>query len=130
MTGRITLWKSDYKDFKGLWYASRYCKEHAVKIGKNFIVFEGCNPYEVIKYPLIQKEAEKLSYSDWLSFCKSISNDLSEREKAQLKRIEERINNLEIDMPRAAQQISDALIYPRGHVVRQKIFTLLAGERW
>jgi len=33
MTGRITLWKSDYKDFKGLWYASQYCKNYTVKIG-------------------------------------------------------------------------------------------------
>lgn len=130
MTGRITLWKSDYKDFKGLWYASQYCKSHTVKIGKNFIVFEGCNPYEIIKYPLIQKNAEEFSYNDWQSFCKTISNDLTAEEREQLRKIKERVDNLEIDMPRAAQQISDALVYPRGHVIRQKVFTLLAGERW
>ena len=97
---------------------------------KNFIVFEGCNPYEIIKYPYIQKNAEEFSYNDWLSFCKTISDDLTAEEKEQLEKIKERVDNLEIDMARAAQQISDALVYPKGHVVRQEIFTILAGERW
>jgi len=125
---RVTVWKSDYKDFNGLWYACRYYKDHIAEIGKNFIIFEGCNPYEIIRYPCIQRRAEEFSYNDWLSFCKRIANDLSEREKTQLKKIKERVDNLEIDMARVAQQISDALVYPKGHVVRQKVFYFFSLE--
>jgi len=127
---KVTLWKSDYKDFKGLWYAATYCKSDIVKRGRNFIVFEGCNPYDVLRYPTIQKQAEELPYKGWLSFCNEIKEDLTEREKEQLEKIKERVDNLEVDMPRVASQISEALVYPKGHIIRQRIFTLLAGERY
>lgn len=128
---RVTVWKSDYKDFPWLWQAAYYCKDNIVQRAKNFIVFEGwCNPYEVVKYPTIRSG---VTYNVFVDFLKRLilspDEEIRPREKKLLKIIKKRVDNLELNMERTATLIEHALAYPPGHVTRTSMLEDLAyGE--
>ena len=126
---KIIVWKSDFKDFKGLWYACYYYKDHIVRRTKNFLEFEDVNPYELLRYPYIQREANEFSYNDFLECLQRITKeDLLLKEYDLLLTIRERVDNLEVavDIERICSLLHDALVYPKGHVTRLEIFQSLA----
>lgn len=125
---RITVWKSDFKDFPWLWQAAYYCEVHIVQRAKNFIVFEGCNPYEIARrYPSIRRG---IKYNDFVDLLKRLiqapNSEISPKEKQLLKIIKKRVDNLQIDMDRAASMIESSLSWYSGHVNRYKMLEHLA----
>ena len=127
---RVTLWKSDFRHFPWLWQAAYYCQDSIVQRAKNFIVFEGCDPYEITKYPAIRNG---VTYNSFIEFLKRQilppDGKIRPREKELLKIIKKKVDNLELNMGRTETLIIHALTYPPGHATRISMLERLAYGR-
>lgn len=103
----ITVWKSDFKDFPGLYEATIWCMGCAVQKATNFIVIRGYNPYE------LRNEARFQSDINYIS-CYKLANEYN-----WLNNVLPLLHSMKHNANQVFTSICSKLNYPEGHIKRQ-----------
>jgi hypothetical protein len=101
----ITVWKSDFKDFPGLYEATMWCMGAAIQNAKNFVVIRANNPYEML---------ERFNDQELYSTCLELANENNWTDKVLSMLHEMKYSSREV-----FQLICGKLNYPKGHIKRE-----------
>lgn len=102
----ITVWKSDFKDFPGLYEATMWCIGRATQKAENFVVIKGYNPYEL-------RNEERFQSGISYIRCYQLAQEYN-----WLANVTPLLNSMKYNAIEVFRLICSKLDYPEGHINR------------